>query len=97
MDYLQAERTTLIEYKAYMKAYEIKQEEKYYLSAVSAWFNQRAKATKGKGKNTRSAYSNFNDFYNHQEEFEKIIKGASNKIQQKSSIADLNKILNERG
>ncbi len=41
---------------------------------IQAWFNQSVKATKGKGKQARSAYRKFEDFYNHKEEFDKLFE-----------------------
>lgn len=94
MTYLEAARTTLEEFYIYNTAYAIQQEERRYQAAIQAWFNQQAKATKGRGKQTRSAYKSFTDFYNHAEEFNRLFEPekASSQV---LSLADKNRLINQ--
>ena len=64
-----------------------------FLRAKAAWFNQTVQATKGKGKNTRSIYKNFDDFYNWEQEIENIFNPKEEKTQH--SLADVNELMNE--
>ena len=97
MSYLEASRTTLVEYEVYNTAYAIKQEDIRFNSAIQAWYNQTVQATKGKGKSTRPAYRSFNEFYNHKEEFSKIFKPADTASRSQAlSLADKNRIINQR-
>ena len=63
MTYSQAYNTTLEQFASYQKAFEIQTVDSIHLMARNAWLNQSAKATKGKGKNIRSAYRDFQDFF----------------------------------
>ena len=65
-----------------------------FLRAKSAWFNQTVQATKGKGKNTRSIYKKFEDFYDWEQEIFNVFN--PEKIEQSQhSIADINELMNE--
>ena len=64
-----------------------------FLRAKSAWFNQTVQATKGKGKNTRSIYKNFEDFYDWEQEIENVFNPKEKKSQH--SLADVNELMNE--
>lgn len=66
MSYVEAARTTLVEFEVYNTAYAIKQEDIRFNAAIQAWYNQTVQATKGKGKSVRSAYRTFNEFYDHE-------------------------------
>lgn len=74
MTFKEAMRTTLEEFEIYNMAYAIQQEDKRLNSAIQAWFNQSVKAQKGRGKSTRPAFKNFNEFYDHQKEFDRIFQ-----------------------
>ena len=63
-----------------------------FLRAKAAWFNQTVQATKGKGRNTRSIYKNFDDFYNWEQEIENVFNP---KEKSQHSIADVNELMNE--
>ena len=71
MTFREAMRTTLEELEIYNMAYAIQQEDKRLNSAIQAWFNQSVKAQKGRGKSARPAFKNFEEFYNHKEEFDR--------------------------
>lgn len=65
-----------------------------FLRAKSAWFNQTVQATKGKGKNTRSIYKKFEDFYDWEQEIFNVFN--PEEIEQtQHSIADINELMNE--
>lgn len=87
---------TQYEFLMYSLAYQVKVQGELFLSAQQAWLNQSVKATKKVGKGTKSAYKNFNEFYNYEKEFNSIFKGAS-KRKEKLSIADRNRLLNQKG
>lgn len=97
MTFKEASRTTLEEFGIYNTAYLIQQEDRRYNSAIQAWFNQTVQATKGKGKNARSAFKTFDDFYNHKDEFDKIFRKeeVGQVKQKKMSLADRNRRLNQ--
>lgn len=94
-------RTTLEEFEIYNMAYAIQQEDKRLNSAIQAWFNQSVKAQKGRGKSARPAFRNFEEFYNHKAEFERIFqKGQPNKTkpaipQRKMDMAERNRLINK--
>lgn len=94
MTYIEAANTTLEQFYIYNTAYAIQQEDRRYHSAIQAWFNQSVKATKGRGKQTKSAYKNFDDFYNHKDEFNKLFE--PNEAPKKVlSMADKNRLINQ--
>ena len=79
----------------YEKAYRIKQENIERNIALQAWMNQAVQATKGKGKNVRSLYRNFDEFYNAKTQFESIFRPNRPK-KKRLSLADKNRLLNQR-
>ena len=79
--------------EAYNKAFKIRVKDELFLRAKAAWFNQTVQATKGKGKNTRSIYKNFDDFYDWEQEIENIFNPKEEKTQY--SLADVNELMNE--
>lgn len=93
MSYREAAETTLVEFRVYNMAYAIQQEERRHQAAIQAWFNQSAKATKGKGKATKSAYRNFKDFYDHQKEFNKLFEPVG-QARKRLSMAEKNRLMN---
>lgn len=96
MSLIEAKRTTLAEFSLFETAYRIKQENIERNMAMQAWMNQTVQATKGKGKNTRSAYKTFNDFYNSEERFEAIFIPPQQKEEKRLSLADRNRLLNRK-
>nr|DAU23902.1 MAG TPA: LSM domain [Caudoviricetes sp.] len=94
MSFLEAARTTLVEFEIYNLAYAIQQEDKRYNAAIQAWMNQRVQATKGSGKSVRSAFKTFDDFYNRKEEFERIFRTESKENKKGLTMADRNRRLN---
>ncbi|WP_249341836.1 hypothetical protein [Streptococcus hyovaginalis] len=98
MSYQEAYNTTLVEFQVYNLAYAIQLEEKRHHLAIQAWFNQSVQATKGKGKNTKSAYKTFDDFYNHQEMFNSLFEAPKKQPKQVKvlTIADRNRLMNQR-
>ena len=93
MSYSEAYNTTLHQYEIYKKAFDIRVKDELFLRAKAAWFNQTVQATKGKGKNTRSIYKNFEDFYNWEQEIENVFNFKEKKSQH--SLADVNELMNE--
>lgn len=65
-----------------------------FLRAKSAWFNQTVQATKGKGKNTRSIYKKFEDFYDWEQEIFNVFNPEEIE-QSQHTIADINELMNE--
>lgn len=65
-----------------------------FLRAKSAWFNQTVQATKGKGKNTRSIYKKFEDFYDWEQEIFNVFNPEETE-QSQHSLADINELMNE--
>lgn len=94
MTYIEAANTTLEEFYIYNTAYAIQQEDRRYHAAIQAWFNQSVKATKGKGKSAKSAYKNFEDFYNHKAEFDKLFE-PEQPARKVLDLADKNRLLNQ--
>lgn len=85
---------TIREFSTYQLAFQIRSQHEMYNIALQSWFNQTVQATIGSGKNVKPKYSNFNQFYDNEKSFKRIFKHDSN--QKQLSIADRNKILNER-
>lgn len=93
MSYSEAYNTAPHQFNIYHKAFKIRVKDELFLRAKAAWFNQTVQATKGKGKNTRSIYKNFDDFYNWEQEIENIFNPKEEKTQH--SLADVNELMNE--
>ena len=97
ISYVEAARTTLVEFEVYNTAYAIKQEDIRFNAAIQAWYSQTVQATKGKGKSVRSAYRTFNEFYDHEKEFSKIFKPEDTAPKNRMfSLADKNRIINQQ-
>lgn len=96
MSLLDAKRTTFAEFSLHETAYRIKQENIERNMAMQAWMNQTVQATKGKGRNARSAYKAFDDFYNSKECFEAIFNPPKPKKKKRLSLADRNRLLNQK-
>lgn len=99
MSFKEAMRTTLEEFEIYNMAYAIQQEDKRLNSAIQAWFNQSVKAQKGRGKSARPAFKNFEEFYNHKAEFDRIFqKNIPNEKaipSRKLDMAERNRLINQ--
>lgn len=99
MTFTEAMRTTLEEFEIYNMAYAIQQEDKRLNSAIQAWFNQSVKAQKGRGKSARPAFKNFEEFYNHKEEFDRIFQKNQSKEKavppKKLDMAERNRLINQ--
>ena len=81
----------------YLLAYQIKAQEAELLSAKQAWFNQQVKATKQVGKEIRSVYKTFDDFYNSTKEYNRIFMASEKTNVRKLTIADMNRRINSKG
>lgn len=94
LTYSQAYNTTLEEFEVYRRAFEIQMIDSMHLVAKNAWLTQSAKATKGKGKNIKSAYKDFKDFYDWDRELENLFTGKmlSRKVDR---LSELNRLMNE--
>ncbi|HFI0736371.1 TPA: hypothetical protein ACGO6E_000585 [Streptococcus suis] len=62
--------------------------------AKNAWYSQSAKATKGSGKNIRSAYEDFNDFFDYDTEIQNLFQPSKRK-HKGDRMAELNRLMNE--
>ena len=63
---------------------------------MQAWLNQSVQATKKRGKTTVSAYKDFDEFYNSEEQFNRIFESSKEKEKPKVlSLADRNRILSK--
>ena len=77
-------------------AHQVKQQGDQLTASYQAWQNQTAQATKGSGKNIRSAYNSFRDFYDQEKEFRNIFVPHSNK-KRRLSMAEMNRRINIGG
>ncbi|NYS32827.1 hypothetical protein HZZ02_03370 [Streptococcus danieliae] len=62
--------------------------------AKNAFYTQAAKATKGKGKNIRSAYETFEDFFDYDAEIQNLFR-PTEKRKRIDRRAELNRLMNE--
>lgn len=62
--------------------------------AENAWLSQAAKATKGKGKNIRSAYKDFIDFFDWDKEIRNIFN-PTNRKRRLDRMAEVNRLMND--
>lgn len=98
LTYIETLRMTQHEFHMYLLAHQIKMQEAELLSAKQAWFNQLVKATKKVGRETRSAYKSFDDFYNNANVYRNIFESQENKEKvRKLNMADMNRRLNSKG
>ena len=82
----------------YLLAHQIKAQEAELLSAKQAWFNQQVKATKQVGKEIRSVYKTFDDFYDNAKVYKNIFEPQEEKENvRKLTIADMNRRINSKG
>lgn len=80
-------------FKFYQLAREVRRESEKEMSAYLAWKIQEVKATKRIGKKVKPWFEDFNDFYNHEEQFNLIFsKNVTHKKHKKDSMAELNRI-----
>ena len=94
MTYSQAYNTTLEQFLIYQKALEIETVDNLHMMAENAWLTQAAKATKGKGKNVRSAYKDFADFFDWDKEIQNIFKPTKRR-RRLDRMAEVNRLMNE--
>ena len=82
----------------YLLAHQIKAQEAELLSAKQAWFNQLVKETKKVGKEIRSVYESFDDFYDNSKIYKNIFEPQAEKENvRKLTIADMNRRINSKG
>ncbi|MBF0699425.1 hypothetical protein [Streptococcus danieliae] len=62
--------------------------------AKNAFYTQAAKATKGKGKNIRSAYETFEDFFDYDAEIQNLFR-PTEKRSRIDRMSELNRLMNE--
>ena len=87
----------MYEFQIYQLAYQIRNRDRQHDIATQAWMNQSVQATKGKGKNVKSAYKSFDDFFDVNKVNDGIFKGGNkNKKKGEMSIAERNRLLNEK-
>lgn len=64
--------------------------------AENAWLSQAAKATKGKGKNIRSAYKDFTDFFDWDREIRNVLNpNPTNRKRRLDRMAEVNRLMND--
>lgn len=86
---------TLYEFGLYGLAYQVKKQDMRSDASYQAWQNQNVQSTKGKGKNVRSAYKKFNDFYDTEKDFESIFVTETQENKRRLSMAERNRRLNK--
>lgn len=62
--------------------------------AENAWLTQAAKATKGRGKNVRSAYKHFTDFFDWDREIQNLFQPTSRR-RRLDRMAEVNRLMND--
>ncbi|WP_046390423.1 hypothetical protein [Streptococcus uberis] len=99
LTYEQAYRTTLEQFMLYQKAYEVKVEDESYLQAIGAWYSQTVQATTGKGKNVKPKFKKFDEFYDHNKEFEKVFNEElrNEKVNRRNRMLEANRRYNKKG
>lgn len=95
MNYSEAYNTTIAEFSVYQKAFEIRMIDDIFLKAQGAWLGQAVQATKGKGRNIRSKFSDFRDFYDWEKEIKNIFVPENRNVKKRRSLAEINAIANE--
>ena len=102
VDLLTAKRMTPYEYKLRILAFNVKRQKQIELTAIQAWLNNQAKATKkvGTGKFTKykNVFKNFIEFYDSEKEFATIFNNSEDREKQakKMSVAEMNRIINKK-
>ena len=86
---------TLHEFGLYGLAYQVKKQDMRLDASYQAWQNQNVQATKGKGKNAKSVYKSFNDFYDADKNFESIFVTKTQEKKRRLSMAERNRRLNK--
>lgn len=66
------QKMTIKEYRLRMEAYQIKEVNVYKHLALQAWFNQAVQATSGSKKNPKPKYKRFNQFFDAEEEINRV-------------------------
>jgi hypothetical protein len=85
----------MYEFRLLSIAYQVKLHDQQFDSAYQAWMNQQVQATKGSGKNVKSAYKTFDDFFNNKKQFERIFVPEKDK-KRRLTMAEKNRLLNGR-
>lgn len=95
---LEAERLSNREFAILLKAQQVKEKDIERRLAVQSWYNQTVKGTKQRGKKQVPLFEKFSDFYDVEEEFYSLFieKKESVKEKRKLSMADRNRLLQER-
>ena len=87
---------TLYEFGLYGLAYQVKKQDIRSNASYQSWQNQNVQATKGKGKNARSAYKKFSEFYDAEKDFESIFVTEIQEKKRRLSMAERNRRLNKK-
>lgn len=94
---LDSKRCTPVDFELYSKAHRIKDEEKTRMIALQAWMNQSVQGTKKVGKEYKSLFEEFNDFYDSEKQFNLIFDPNYEVDKPKLlTLADKNRLLNQR-
>lgn len=94
MTYREAFNTTIEQFELYQKAFQIQTVDNLHLMARNAWMSQAAKATKGRGKNIRSAYKSFDQFFDWDGEIKHIFQPGKRR-RQVDRMAEINRLMTE--
>ena len=74
MTYVEAMRCTPRQFEIEMIAYRLRRQEIELNNRLNAYYTMAVQSTKGEGKSMRMVYSDFNDFYDVEEEFEQALR-----------------------
>lgn len=97
MNLREARRSLPKDFPILLKSYDIASQEKEYYISLQAWQSQAVQATTGSGKNTKSKYRNFNDFYDNRARFNSALGRQEPEEENKLTLADRNRIINKNG
>lgn len=97
MNLREARRSLPKDFPLLLKAHSIASQEKEYYISLQAWQSQAVQATTGSGKNTKSKYRNFNDFYDNRVRFNSAMGRQQPEEENKLTLADRNRLLNKTG
>ena len=94
MNLREARRSLPKDFPILLKSYDIASQEKEYYISLQAWQNQTVQATTGSGKNAKSKYRNFNDFYDNRARFNSAMGRQEPEEEKRLTLADRNRLIN---
>ena len=96
LSYLEARRCSLYQLEVLQVGYRVSEQIKRKNMALQAFYSLNVKATKGEGKNVKSKYETFGDFYDEEKEFKEALRPPKNVDKPQRSTSKLNAILNPK-